>query len=192
MSNDKHIDEPAEAMTIDLPGATDEAMTIDLSNATDEPNTAVTQQDLAEAVTEPEQPVIPPSPQPVAPAHEARATPRYRARWRADIVIDAKTTYYGHLKDISIGGAAVLLEHNIKSPLSVTLYLEVPSAHALNPPHILQVEGKVVDTIYEGESAYFRTGIAFRRFIPAEDLAFLDNHLKNHCLELPQLAPSAE
>lgn len=174
MSNYKHIDEPADAMTIDL------------SDATDGADAAVAPQDIVEAVTEPAQQIIPQSPLPVAaPPHEERTTPRYRVRWRAEIIIDAKTTYYGHLKDISIGGAAVLLEHNIKSPRPVTLYLEIPSMHAQNAPHILQVEGKVIDTIYEGDSSYFRTSIAFRRFIPADDLAFLDNYLKNNCLQLP-------
>lgn len=180
MSNDKKIDEPADAL-IDLsdqPGGSDTAAPQhDTAEPTLEPTT--------EPTLEPTQQIIPQTPQPVpVPTHEARATPRYRVRWRAEIIIDAQTTYYGHLKDISIGGAAVLMEHNIKSPLSVTLFLEIPSANAFNAPHILQVEGKVIDTIYEGDSAYFRTGIAFRRFVPADELTFLDNHLKNNCILL--------
>jgi len=124
------------------------------------------------------------SAQPAAPVHEARATPRYRARWRVEVTLDAQTTYYGHIKDISVNGAAVLLEHNIKSVQSATLFIEITFEQMQTPPHIIQVEGKVVDTIYEGDSAYFRSSITFRRFIPAEDRAFLEHHLQQHCLQI--------
>lgn len=184
MSNDEHIDDPDGAL-------------IDLSDPTDAPadatGTAAPQQadekpapDTApQPAPKPEQSFIPQAQQrAAAPTHEARATPRYRARWRTEVTLNAQTTYYGHLKDISVEGAAVLMEHNIKSAQSVTLFIEIPSEHAQHPPHILQVESKVIDTIYEGESAFFRTSLSFRRFIPADDRIFLDNHLKNHCMPL--------
>jgi len=191
MSDDKHIDDPDGAL-IDLsepPAASDDASGTAVPQQP-ESTPESTAESAQEATVEPTQEIIPQSPLPVAaPAHEARATPRYRVRWRTEVVLNAQTTYYGHLKDISISGAAVLMEHNIKSAQSITLFVEIPSesTYTYKEPHILQVEGKVISTIYESESAYFRTGIVFRRFIPENDRAFLDNYLKNNCIELPPL-----
>ena len=50
----------------------------------------------------------------------------------------------------------------------------------------MTVSGKIVYAVYDGNKQRFRVGINFLNFNLASDLAYLDERLTRHHLEIPE------
>lgn len=113
---------------------------------------------------------------------EHRTVQRYMVKWRVTASVDRHGLHHGHLKDISIKGAAVLLEQNLQSVDFIKLHIYVPPPAPSRIPCIVEVVGKVVYSIYDARELRFRVGINFLRFATEHDPVFLEDHLENRAL----------
>jgi len=105
---------------------------------------------------------------------EHRSVPRFQVKWRAVALLDEQSRHHGFIKDISIHGAAVFLERNLQAVEVVKLHIQIPPSHTLKAPHVIEVYGKVVYTVYDNRELLFRAGICFLKFGSERDPALLE------------------
>ena len=122
---------------------------------------------------------------PLQSVKEQRKEARYMVSWRAAISVKGRDSYYGRIKDISLCGAAILNELNLKNDTSVALNIHIPILNKCGESKILIVHGKTTYSVYDANRLCFRVGIAFVKFELESDRAYLEKHLKNHHVELP-------
>ena len=111
---------------------------------------------------------------------ECRNEPRIHVRWHADAFIDGQEVYRGFLKDISLKGADIFLEHNLQMEKFVRLHIYVPPLSATSDPHVVKVSGKIVYTAHDNDETLFHTGINFLRFNLESDLAYLKSRIASY------------
>ncbi|MDD5299127.1 MAG: PilZ domain-containing protein [Gallionella sp.] len=116
---------------------------------------------------------------------EQRKEARYMVPWRVAISVKGRDSYYGRIKDISLCGAAILNELNLKNGTSITLNIHIPLLDRGREAKILIVHGKTTYSVYDANRLCFRVGVAFVKFEREADRAYLEKHLKNHHVELP-------
>ncbi|HCI14917.1 MAG TPA: hypothetical protein DFK12_13510 [Gallionellaceae bacterium] len=113
---------------------------------------------------------------------EHRTVQRYMVKWRVAAFVDHQELHHGHLKDISIKGAAILLERNLQSAEFVKLHIYVPPPAPSRIPCIIEVVGKVIYSIYDAKDHRFRVGVNFLKFATEHDPVFLADHLESRAL----------
>lgn len=111
---------------------------------------------------------------------EQRGEPRFRVQWHAAASFDGHHVFAGYTKDLSIKGATLYLDHNPEKAKSVSLRIQVPPLSEGAPPHVVDVEGRVVYAIHDSEEQLFRAGIHFNRFIKDSDRDFLESRLQSY------------
>lgn len=116
---------------------------------------------------------------------EQRKEIRYMVTWRIAISVKGRDSYYGRIKDISLSGAAILNELNLKSGTRITLSIHVPSLDRCCESRILIVHGKTTYAVYDANRLCFRVGVAFAEFELESDSAYLEERLKNNHVVLP-------
>lgn len=121
-------------------------------------------------------------PPPATLGNNHRAAKRYLVRWRVAAFVDQRGLHHGHIKDISVTGAALLLDQNFQSIEFIKLHIYVSPPASSRMPCIVEVLGKVVYTIFDSRELRFRTGVHFMQFSTAHDPVFLAHHLANHAL----------
>lgn len=113
---------------------------------------------------------------------EHRTVQRYIVKWRITASIDAEQLHHGHIKDISIKGAAILHEHNFHSAEFLKLHIYVSPPPPARIPCVVEVLCKVAYTLFDSREQRYRTGVSFLKFGTEHDPMFLEEHLKNHSL----------
>lgn len=124
-------------------------------------------------------------PVPTAPpkgGKEHRTVQRYIVKWRVTAAIDSQQLHHGHIKDISIKGAAILHEHNFHSAEFLKLHIYVSPPPPARIPCVVEVLCKVAYTLFDSREQRYRTGVSFLKFGTEHDPVFLEEHLKNHSL----------
>jgi hypothetical protein len=116
---------------------------------------------------------------------DQRKSPRYRVKWHADILTDDQITHKGFVKDISVKGASVYLNSNLHMA-KCTLRIHVPPLISTSKPHIMEVFGRIVYVVYDGEKQFFHAAISFIKFHPESDLANLGERLTKHHSKIPE------
>ena len=111
---------------------------------------------------------------------EHRVEPRFRVRWRMIAFVDAKGLHHGSIRDISTKGAAILLDRNLPPQGFIKLHIYVPPPHTSKISCIVEVYGKIVYSIYDGQEQLFRIGVTFLKFHSESDPAFLEKYLTSH------------
>lgn len=112
-----------------------------------------------------------------APKHEeCRNEPRVHVRWHADISVDDQV-YSGFVKDISMQGADIFLDHNLQHVKSAKLRIHVPPLNVTIAHHVTEVSGKVIYTSHDSDEQLFRTGIKFLKFDRESDREHLQARL---------------
>ena len=106
--------------------------------------------------------------------HEA-AHPHYK--WHAEVLVDGHDVYQGIVKDISIKGLNLILDHNLQNAKFVKLHIHVPPLDIGSPHHILEVTGKITFAVYDSVEGSFRSGISFLEFTLESDRAYLNSLL---------------
>lgn len=115
---------------------------------------------------------------------ELRSEPRFRVKWHATVLLRGNAAYHGIVKDISIKGAAILLERNLQEVKLVTLHLHVPPFDAIGVARIVKMEGKLIYSVHDHDELFFRAGFHFIKFKSESDLNHLRSRLTNLHVEI--------
>lgn len=113
---------------------------------------------------------------------EHRTVQRYVVKWRCIASMDTDGAHHGHLKDISLRGAAILHEQNFHSAEFIKLHIYVPPPPPARLPCIVGVLCKVIYTLFDSREQSYRTGVSFLKFTTEHDPKFLEDHLEKHTL----------
>ena len=105
---------------------------------------------------------------------EQRKAPRFRVKWHAEIIIDDQIAYHGFINDSSL--------HIEKC----TLRIHVPPLNLKIKPHIMEVFGRIIYVVYDGEKQLFRAAINFLGFNPESDQPYLGERLTKHQIKIPE------
>jgi hypothetical protein len=95
-----------------------------------------------------------------APKPNRRAQARYIARWRAAIIV-ASNKHMGRTENVSLSGAAVLCDANLRPGQELQLYLEVPLNQSTQTV-VFEASSVVMHSTLTNQG--FRLGLAFRFF----------------------------
>ena len=122
-----------------------------------------------------------PAPAPAAAAAISTAHPHHHAfhKWHADVLVDGHDVSHGFVKDISMHGAKLFLDHNLQNVKQVRLQIHIPPLQATAAPHVIEVTAKVSDTIYDSDEEFFRSGVTFIKFLLESDSAYLESRINN-------------
>lgn len=116
---------------------------------------------------------------------EQRRETRYMVSWRAAVSVDGQNFHYGRLKDISLHGAAVLNDFNVKPGTRITLKIHIPTLNLSRESKVMMVSGVTAYAVYDTDRRCFRIGISFVRFEHASDSAYLEERLTNYHVKVP-------
>ncbi|WP_334158165.1 PilZ domain-containing protein [Oryzomicrobium sp.] len=109
---------------------------------------------------------------------EHRMHRRFPVRWPVAIVFDhaaERATYRGLTWDLSLGGAAILSEHNLFVPGAVTLLISVPPLYPGQRQPLIEVRANMAYTVLSNTHDCFRLGIRFDQFKDNGEQRLLDN-----------------
>lgn len=108
---------------------------------------------------------------------EYHDAPHPHHKWHAEARVDGHDVYIGYVKDISMHGVHLFLEHNLQDAKFVKLHIHIPPLFVTEPHHVLEVTGKVTSPIYDSDEGYFRSTISFLEFTLESDRAYLRSRL---------------
>lgn len=111
---------------------------------------------------------------------ECRNDQRCHVHWHVDASIDGQGVFQGFIREISLQGADIFIDHNLQNIKVIKLHIHVPVLSKTDKLHIVEVSGSVVYTVYASDEALFRSGIKFIKFNPESDRAFLQSRLVGH------------
>ena len=115
--------------------------------------------------------------------------PHFRVKWQADIQSENQNIHHGFINDISTLGASVYLDSSLQ-PKKPRLYIHVPPLSPTCKPHIIEVSGRALYVVYDGERQLYRTAINFLKFHNASDRDFLYERLVKNHLKIPEVSHS--
>jgi c-di-GMP-binding flagellar brake protein YcgR len=98
---------------------------------------------------------------------EHRQQKRYPFHWRVAIVFDStenQDTYHGVTNDISMGGCAMLTEHNVYSAHPISILISLPADHPGGRRKVVEAKARMVYTVLSSGHQMFRCGIQFLNF----------------------------
>lgn len=116
---------------------------------------------------------------------DLRRETRYMVSWRVAVSVNGQGLHYGRAKDISMHGAAILNELNLKPGTRVTLSIHMPTLNRLCEPKVLIVHGTIAYTAHDTSLMCFRSGISFAKFEQESDKAYLEERLANNHVKVP-------
>lgn len=116
---------------------------------------------------------------------EHRRETRYMVSWRAAVSVDGQNFHYGRLRDISLKGAAILDDLNVKPGTCVMLKIHIPGLDISCGAKVVIARSIATYTVYDTEHQCFRMGVSFDVFEQASDRAYLEGRLTNHHTEVP-------
>ena len=98
---------------------------------------------------------------------ENRKHYRYPVHWRIAIVHqngNRNDIYHGHTHDLSLGGASVLIDHNIFMNSEVVMLLAIPPGLPGQKEIIIEAQCRMAHTVFDSGKGRFRIGIRFLSF----------------------------
>jgi hypothetical protein len=108
---------------------------------------------------------------------DAHSKPHPHFKWHAEVLVDGHDMYQGIVKNISMKGLNLILEHNLQNSKLVKLHIHIPPPDISDPPHVLEVSGKITSTVYDNDEESFRSGISFVQFTLDSDQTYLQSLL---------------
>lgn len=113
---------------------------------------------------------------------ECRVAERFCVKWRAVFIDAAGKPVDCEVKNISTGGACLMIEKSIRCGESIDIRIKLPMIDGANAAKAIHVNAKVVYVIHDNQTQQFRTGVEFAKY-KEEDILFLENRLRsNHRL----------
>ena len=98
-------------------------------------------------------------------------------KWHAEVLVDGHDVFQGIVKDISMLGLNLVLDHNLQNSKLVKLHIHVPPLDTSSPHHVLEVSGKITSTVFDSGEEAFRSGISFIQFTLDSDQTYLQSLL---------------
>ena len=123
---------------------------------------------------------------PLSNSEQAKVA-HFRVKWHADIIIDGENAHHGFINDISTRGACVCLPECLNST-KCTLKIHVPPLSSKGNTHFIEILGRLVYVVHDGNQQLFRAAINFLKFNFEGDLAFLGERLTKHQLKIPEFS----
>jgi hypothetical protein len=111
---------------------------------------------------------------------EHRQQIRYMVSWKAAVTAEGQDLHEGKVRDISLHGAAILLDRNFQPGTRITLHIQVPFLNSYSAQKTLTVHGQTSYTVHDANSHCFRTGIAFTGFELESDRVYLEERLTKY------------
>lgn len=111
---------------------------------------------------------------------DQRVEPRVHVRWHVDVFVEGRPVYHGFIKDISLKGADVFIDHNLQNVKLVKLLIHVPPLNTTSDRHVVDVSGKVIYASHDSDELLFRTGIKFLQFNLESDQVYLQSRITKH------------
>lgn len=108
---------------------------------------------------------------------DIRNEPHPHFKWHAEVLVDGHDVYQGIVKDISMKGLNLILDHNLQKSKLVKLHIHIPPLDIASPQHVLEVSGKITSTVYDSSEKAFRSGISFIQFTLDSDQKYLQSLL---------------
>jgi len=108
---------------------------------------------------------------------ETHDTPHPHFKWHAEVLVDGHDVYDVLVKDISMKGLNLVLDHNLQNSKLVKLHVHVPPPTSSSPHHVLEISGKITSTVYDSAEESFRSGVIFTEFTLESDRALLQSLL---------------
>jgi hypothetical protein len=108
---------------------------------------------------------------------ELHAAPHSHHKWHAEVRVDGHDVYQGVVKDISTKGFNLIIDHNLQNSKFVKLHIHIPPLNIGSPQHILEVSGKITNTVYDSVESSFRSGVSFLEFTLESDRTYLGSLL---------------
>jgi len=110
-------------------------------------------------------------------SHQAYHSQHHHFKWHADILVDGHDVYQGFVKDITMEGVHLFLEHNLQNSKFVKLHIHIPPLANTSPHSVIEVTGKIMSTIYDSSEDFFRSAIHFLEFTRESDKSYLQARL---------------
>lgn len=117
--------------------------------------------------------------EPISIPEENRGERRIHVRWHVDVLIEGHI-WQGFVKEISIGGASIFLEHNCHKTKNVKLHIHVPPNKKSSSHHVLDISAKINISVYDCGETLFRSNVKFLKFNLDSDSAYLLSCIANH------------
>jgi hypothetical protein len=103
--------------------------------------------------------------------------PHPHFKWHAEVLVDGHYVFQGIVKDISMRGLNLVLDHNLQNSKFVKLHIHIPPFDISSPHHVLEVSGKITSTVFDSGEEAFRSGISFIQFTLDSDQKYLQSIL---------------
>ena len=116
---------------------------------------------------------------------EQRKAPRFRVRWQTHILLESESAHHGFIDDISTLGASVYLDSRLV-PEKWTLLITVPPLSVTSKAHVIEVFGKLMYVVYDGNRQLYRAAVHFLQFNPPSNLTYLGERLAKYQLKIPE------
>lgn len=100
-------------------------------------------------------------------------------KWHVDVLVNGHDVYHGYVKEVSMQGASLFLDHNLQGSKQIGLQIHIPPLTATEKLRVVEVTAKINSTIYDSDEDYFRTGINFIKFSSEADSAYLESRINN-------------
>jgi hypothetical protein len=110
---------------------------------------------------------------------ESRNEHRIHVRWHVDALIEGHI-WHGFVRNVSIEGANIFLEHNCQGIKTVKLHIHVPPTTRSGTHHVLDIIAKIIYTAYDSDESLFRSGVKFLKFNPESDSTYLVSCIAGH------------
>lgn len=95
----------------------------------------------------------------------------------AEVLVDGHDVYHGFVKDTSLRGALLYLEHNVEKVQFIKLHIHIPPLGANIHSHVFEVSAIVNATVYDSSEECFRSSIRFTEFTLESDKAYLQSYI---------------
>ena len=123
---------------------------------------------------------------------EHRKSPRGSIHWRGLVVTEEngrRRTAHGKTHDVSLTGVSVVCDLNLPLFIPVTVYLLVHPGDHVHPQLMVEVQGKIMNSVLSSKQGGFRLGILFTKFAGySKDL--LQKHLPKGLGKAPSMKPA--
>jgi hypothetical protein len=126
----------------------------------------------AAPVTNPANPT-PPSPGAIQNFQQ----PHHHFKWHVDVRVDGHDVYQGFIKEITLEGTHLFVEHNLQNAKFVKLHIHIPPVAHATPHPVVEVSGNIISTIFDSTEDCFRSAIHFKEFTLESDRIYLQSRL---------------
>lgn len=103
--------------------------------------------------------------------------PHPHFKWHAEVLVDGHDVFQGIVKDISMKGLNLVLDHNLQNSKLVKLHIHIPPLEISSSHHVLEVSGKITSTVFDSGEEAFRSSISFIQFTLDSDQTYLQSLL---------------